>query len=656
MEAIHNKLIAYRPEIDGLRAVAVMSVLLFHAFPGWLPGGFVGVDVFFVISGYLITKIIYKEIRTGRFSVLRFYSRRARRIFPALIVVILACLIAGWYLLLPTEFRSLGKHTFFSSFFTQNINLLLEAGYFDSTAKEKVHLHLWSLAVEEQFYLFWPLALLLFFRASRTVAGIIAIVALSLAASVIATYDKPISAFYLPFTRFWELGLGGLAAYFEVEGRLKTTASKAMPAAGTLLIFLSFLFINERQHFPGWVAAFPVVGTLMIIAGSSDAWISKRVLSNKLAVFIGLISYPLYLWHWPILAFAHIYFGGWPERRYRVAALIVSFALAVLTYLYVERPVRLSKQKLAPVALTIVLFAVGLAGAAVYVSDGVADRASFEQYDANAIQQIGAWDYWQNSICETRYPFEYKEGGWWFCIQNNDESPTLLLLGNSHANDLYPGMISSDAFGHHTVLSIGTCSPEADPAINKAGDKNNPCFGERRLRQYEFVNEVIGREQPEFVIMNSVWPSDGKLDPPALDDFVRRIGKRVSLLAETGANVILVLPRPKLHTHIRNCYGRPFRPATSDCKVDENTARSEFSDVSSRLAALAEAHDNLAIFDQFPVFCAGGVCKFLSEAGPLLRDQKVEHLSLLGSRVFATSLADWARSNMPTILAQSSDD
>lgn len=205
MEAIHNKTIAYRPEIDGLRAVAVLSVVLFHAFPG----GFVGVDVFFVISGYLITKIIYKEVREGRFSIIRFYSRRARRIFPALILVIVSCLLAGWFLLLPAEYKSLGKHTFFGSFFSQNINLLLEAGYFDSASKEKVHLHLWSLAVEEQFYLIWPVAVLLLFRASRTLAGIMAIVTLSFAASVTTSYEHPAFGFYLPFTRFWELGVGG---------------------------------------------------------------------------------------------------------------------------------------------------------------------------------------------------------------------------------------------------------------------------------------------------------------------------------------------------------------------------------------------------------------------------------------------------------------
>ena len=346
MEALHNKLIAYRPEIDGLRAIAVLPVVIFHAFPGRLPGGFVGVDVFFVISGYLITKIIYKEVRAGRFSIIRFYSRRARRIFPALILVILGCLVAGWYLLLPTEFRSLGKHTFFGSFFSQNINLLLEAGYFDSSSKEKVHLHLWSLAVEEQFYLIWPVAILLLFSVSRTLGGIIAIVALSLAASVIASYDKPVFAFYLPFTRFWELGLGGLAAYFEVEGKLKTTSSTILPAAGILLIVLSFFFINENQRFPGWIAAFPVIGTVLVIAGSSESWISKHLLSNRIAVFIGLISYPLYLWHWPVLVFLFIYAGGWAPREYRLAAVVVSFILATLTYLYVERPLRFSKQKL----------------------------------------------------------------------------------------------------------------------------------------------------------------------------------------------------------------------------------------------------------------------------------------------------------------------
>lgn len=652
MEALHNKLIAYRPEIDGLRAVAVLPVVIFHAFPGRLPGGFVGVDVFFVISGYLITKIIYKEVRAGRFSIIRFYSRRARRIFPALILVILGCLLAGWYLLLPTEFRSLGKHTFFGSFFSQNINLLLEAGYFDSSSKEKVHLHLWSLAVEEQFYLIWPVAILLLFSVSRTLGGIIAIATLSLAASVIASYDKPVFAFYLPFTRFWELGLGGLAAYFEVEGRLKTASSTALPAAGILLIVLSFFFINENQRFPGWIAAFPVIGTLLVIVGSSESWISRHLLSNKIAVFIGLISYPLYLWHWPVLVFLFIYAGGWAPREYRLAAVVVSFILATVTYLYVERPLRLSRQKLTPAALTLVLFATGFFGVAVFATDGFSARTRFEQYDDAALKQVGVWNYWQNSICEARYPFEHKEGRWWFCIQNKDERPTLLLLGNSHVNDLYPGLVKSDAFRHHTVLSIGTCSPEADPVLVTDGDKNNPCFGERRFQQYEFINQVISKERPDFVIMMSKWPSNSRLAPGAQDDFVRRIGKRISQLEELGSKVILVLPRPKLHNNIKNCYSRPFRPATSDCKVSEAEARSEFSGISSRLTALADSHPDLGIFDPFPIFCKDGVCEFRNENGPLLRDEIVEHLSMLGSDVFSQYLAAWARENMPLILAR----
>ena len=651
LKAIHNKLIAYRPEVDGLRAVAVVSVVLFHVFPGRLPGGFVGVDIFFVISGYLITKIIYTEVKGGQFSIVGFYSRRARRIFPALILVMLACLAAGWHLLLPAEYRALGKHTFFGSFFTQNVNLLLEAGYFDTASKEKVHLHLWSLAVEEQFYLIWPIAILLLFQVSRTSAGIVAIIALSIGTSIVTSDDKPAFAFYLPFTRFWELGLGGLAGCLEVEDRLKSRASTLLPAVGIVAIVLSFFLISDDQHFPGWVAVVPVLGSLAIIAGSSEAWVSKYLLSNKAAVFIGLISYPLYLWHWPALVFLFIYSGGWAPRKYRLAAVAAALLFAVLTYFYVEKPLRLSQRRLTPIALTLLLFGTGLSGFVVFSADGFSERAKFNAYNANALEQIDQWDYWQNAVCESRYPFAYREGGWWFCIQNKDEEPTLLLLGNSYANDLYPGLVANEAFRHHSILSIGTCSPEADPVIDRGGDRNNPCFGDRRLRQYAFINQVIADERPEFVIMSSSWPNDRRLEAAALDDLVRRIKKRVAQLEEMGAKVILVLPRPRLHTSIRNCYARPFRPATSDCRVSETVARSEYSEVASRLNALADSHRNLGIFDPFPIFCEAGVCDFRRDAGPLLRREEAEHLSVLGSEVFAQRLADWAEDNLPALLA-----
>jgi peptidoglycan/LPS O-acetylase OafA/YrhL len=211
--------VAYRPDIDGLRAVAVLIVVLFHAWPNWLKGGFIGVDIFFVISGFLITSIIVQELRNGKFSIRQFYVRRVRRIFPALITVVLATLAFGWYVLLKNEFAQLGKHILGAATFVSNFVLWNEAGYFDNDHTTKPLLHLWSLGVEEQFYLVWPLMLSLFFRRH---AGILLFLAITLAASFLfglyATYNAPVAAYFSPVTRFWELASGGLVAYVMSPG------------------------------------------------------------------------------------------------------------------------------------------------------------------------------------------------------------------------------------------------------------------------------------------------------------------------------------------------------------------------------------------------------------------------------------------------------
>ncbi len=333
---------AYRPDIDGLRAVAVLSVVAFHAFPSCLKGGFIGVDVFFVISGFLISTILFENLERGTFSFKEFYLRRIRRIFPALSLVLFACLLFGWFSLLPDELNQLGRHVVAGTGSVSNLVLWGESGYFDVAADTKPLLHLWSLGIEEQFYLVWPCLLWLAWKrhlAFPTVTALLA--AASFVLNVWMVHRDPVAAFYAPWSRFWELLCGALLARYSFRrpGGLPA-ASGIHSILGTLLLVSGLLYIDKDLRFPGHWALVPVVGTVLVILAGPQAWLNRKVLSHKVLVWFGLLSFPLYLWHWPLLSFGRIVYFDVPPPRYRLAAVLVAIVLAWLTMKFVERPFR----------------------------------------------------------------------------------------------------------------------------------------------------------------------------------------------------------------------------------------------------------------------------------------------------------------------------
>jgi peptidoglycan/LPS O-acetylase OafA/YrhL len=360
----------YRPDIDGLRAIAVGSVVAFHTFPNFFKGGFVGVDIFFVISGYLISGIIVDAVEGRRFSYLDFYIRRIRRIFPALVIVIAATLLVGWYVLLPDEFERLGKHLAAGAGFATNLVLWGEAGYFDVSSDTKPLLHLWSLAIEEQFYILWPLILGPVWRRKRgLLLATLSIAAISFAYNVVNVVHHPVAAFYSPLARFWELMLGGILAYLvRQKGEWLAQLHVLRAAAGLLLIGVSVFALNREFAFPGYWALLPTFGAFLVISAGFTNWISKYLLGNRLMVGVGLISYPLYLWHWPILVFAKIVKGGLLTPTDRVTAIAASVALAFLTYRFVEYPIRHSSAPRVPQGLAAAMAGAGALGLLIFTA------------------------------------------------------------------------------------------------------------------------------------------------------------------------------------------------------------------------------------------------------------------------------------------------
>lgn len=334
----------YRADIDGLRAVAVGGVVVFHAFPTALTGGFVGVDVFFVLSGFLITAIIRSEAEAGTFSIAGFYERRFRRIVPSLVAMLLATTVAATIILPPSELAAYGKSVVGVAAFVSNILFWQDSGYFDAASVNKPLLHTWSLAVEEQFYIFWPLAAAALIRLGRPralAAFVAGTVTLSLVLAIVMVRLAPDQAFYLLPYRAWELGFGALLAVGAIPTIRHPLLREAAAWTGLMLLVAPMLLYSEATPFPGLAAVPPCLGTLLLIhAGQGYETRVGRMLSIRPILYVGLTSYSLYLWHWPLLVLPQIALNRPLELWEAAAAIVAAFVLAALSLRFVERPFR----------------------------------------------------------------------------------------------------------------------------------------------------------------------------------------------------------------------------------------------------------------------------------------------------------------------------
>ncbi len=463
--------LTYRPEIDGLRAVAVVSVILFHAGLVWVPGGFVGVDVFFVISGYLITGIIVADVEQGRFSIRRFYERRARRILPALILVILCCLPFAWAWMLPEQLTDFGQSVIAVMLFASNILFWRESDYFAAASEEKPLLHTWSLGVEEQFYLFFPLVVLLAWRLGpRRFFWLTAAVAVaSLALSDWASGSRPMPNFYLLPTRAWELLAGALCALHLRESRGPGRGWLAL--AGLAMILASVLVLSEETPFPGRYAVMPVLGTVLIVLHATPhTWVG-RILGWGPAVAIGLLSYSAYLWHQPLFAFARLRMIGAPPAEVMALLCALTFGLAWLSWRYVEQPFR-GKAPLLPRQHA--LFGAAAAASACLIRLGAIVVAG-QGFPARMTLSPMAGSYLQTAVASP-YRDRCHTVGWHYLPPDDacvffDLRPRVAVFGNSHAVELAYGLaleLRPRRFGVKQ-LSFSGCDPVyVDPPFSTA--------------------------------------------------------------------------------------------------------------------------------------------------------------------------------------------
>jgi peptidoglycan/LPS O-acetylase OafA/YrhL len=509
----------YRPDIDGLRAIAVMLVLNFHAFPEAMPGGFIGVDIFFVISGFLITGIIARELDQQRFSLAAFYVRRIRRIFPALIVVLCATLALGWLWMLPAAYAQLSADVFASAAFFANIALLLQSGYFDIESAKKPLLHLWSLGIEEQFYLFWPLILMLAARLRLSILAVAAVIGVaSFVLNVALIGPDPAATFYLPFTRGWELLAGAVLACSWSRVSQAATPSNLRACAGVLLIAVAAGVLDPRRAFPGWWAVLPVTGTVLLVSAPA-AWGCRHLLASRPLVWIGLISYPLYLWHWPLLVFFGIIKFAPLQLLDRELILLASTLLAWLTYRFVESPFRFSRPsrpKIFGLCSGMVLIAV--TGGVVVQGRGFDFRLPPEIREmANVQVQESQWRF-HECLLDLSREMSFADS----CI-DRDRRPLLLVWGDSTAAALLPGLRKAQQVSNFGVAQFTSTSCLPALNVDVAGTPNCRAINDKVL---SLAREI----RPDIVLLHATW--DGYLD---------RVAETVTVLKQqTGARIVVL--------------------------------------------------------------------------------------------------------------------
>jgi peptidoglycan/LPS O-acetylase OafA/YrhL len=480
----------YRADIDGLRALSILLVVAYHAQPWLVPGGFVGVDIFFVISGFLITRIILTEDQAGHFSSLQFYARRVRRIFPALIVVLAVTYLIGWFVLLPDGFSLLGKSTAAGVAFVSNLFQLGQTGYFAPDAAENPLLHLWSLGIEEQFYIFWPLLLLALVATKhrRLWIAIIALTSFAMSLAILLGYKE--WSFYSPISRAWELLAGGILANWLVEGgeakipRLPL-GQDLLASVGVIAIAAASVALNKESLFPGVYALAPVGGAVLIIL-SPDSAVNRLLLSSRPMVLIGLISYPLYLWHWPLLSYLAILRNGVPNVLEIWATVLLAFVLAWLTYRLIEFPLRRKQNAVA--RLSFALLAVGIVGVATAIGSGFAFRFPAEIREIAMIPPQSNAGF--RDQCFLEGPGASTDGS---CIEPGAK-PLLFLWGDSTAAALYPGL-----------KKIGETIPFRLAYFVTAGCAPILAAGTVCDTRNERVFELVKSSKPEIILLHAMW-------------------------------------------------------------------------------------------------------------------------------------------------------
>jgi len=571
----------YRPDIDGLRAIAVISVVIFHAFPELLSGGFIGVDIFFVISGFLISTIIFESLQTQSFSFIEFYCRRIRRIFPALLVVISASFAFAWFVFLPAEFEQLGKHILGGAGFFSNLLLWSESGYFDKTAETKPLLHLWSLGIEEQFYIIWPLLLWAAYKLRFNWFVLTAsVTALSFCLNLSMVYVDAVATFYSPVTRFWELSSGAVLAFFSmrripfascvtanvnsflggvfVYSKIKqgvSLFSNNRSFIGLLAIVCGFVVINKAISFPGVWGLLPVLGACLIISAGPAAWLNRSLLSGKVIGWFGLISYPLYLWHWPLLSFARIIEGQAVDLTGRLVLIFVAVFFAWLTYILIEKAFRFGRYGY-PKTLVLVCLMITVASIGYYVEA----KNGLNYRGPNIVGKDGGWDGGSGVGLQSSCGLSQAYIGKLTCQSDPRQHVKYAQIGDSKALALFGGLVrSSHEHGRWLMIGSGTLGAPV-PVIS-----SDPIYRDYQEPIKLALKAIADNNDIEVVLLTFATRALFKLrndvdiedlaTSPHYQSALSGLQNAIEQLKPTGKKIVILIDNPTL-PHPEDCFQR----------------------------------------------------------------------------------------------------
>ena len=681
----HLSLLKYRPDIDGLRALAVGAVVSFHIFPEEVSGGFIGVDIFFVISGYLISTIIFEKLDRDAFSFFDFYSRRIYRIFPALIFVLVACLAFGWIALLTDEFTHLGKHIAAGAGFVSNFLLLNETGYFDISAKSKPLLHLWSLGIEEQFYIFLPLLLYFSYRYKLNILRIIIFITItSFLLNMIGIRKDVVATFYSPLTRFWELLCGSILAWTMLDRKIYFSSiyQNIFSISGLLLLIYGIFFLNKESNFPGALALIPVLGTLLILIAGSSAKVNAKLFSNKVIVYIGLISYPLYLWHWPVLSFSRIATIGESSTTTKIGIVLISFVLAYLTYKFIEYPIRHGIHKrIKFIVLNLLMILIGLMGYSIYkvpsyielnssISSAIFKSDAYKSapnnqittLETDAIAEINEQQlsYTFPQTIECRANHVYATATCYESVQKYDES--VLLIGDSHMDAITFGFkkLFDQNILKMNVLAIGKagcnpflntesvtfentsygCNDVITPAINEAIkqiDIKWVILVGRHAARYNGT----GFGQIELESSSKPWTYEytAKQNKSRNNSeaFIFGLEETINEIVKAGKRVIVIHQMPELGFDPRRCLRKFNNIKSKNCELDISIVNNRMRPYKTAVNDLLISNVNVFQYDPKSFVCNSTQCSPFNKDGYLFyRDD--DHMSMIGSEFIAKDI------------------
>lgn len=620
----------YREDIDGLRAIAVIPIVLFHAGFSSLHGGFIGVDVFFVISGYLITSIILKELHNEQFSLVGFYERRARRILPALIVMVLATLIIGSIVFFPENLSNLSKSAIATMTFVPNIYFFSNTGYFTPSALDTPLLHTWSLGVEEQFYIFFPVFILLcvkVFNKVWTFRLTFVLFLLSFFLSAFLVHYKQSFTFYMLPTRAWELLVGSILAFGFLSERKSLLNRNILSIAGALLLCLGYIFIDESFPFPGPVALIPVVGTALIIySGSGGDTLISALLSNRVLVFAGKISYSLYLWHWPITVYLY-YFSDSSSTKYLIVS--ASFLIAILSYRFVENRFRnkslLGAEKKVFAYSSLAILSICTASISIILNEGVASRFPQSVLEITDKERM----LHNNRDCHFMSVEDIASGG--ACVFGEvDVKPSVALIGDSHADAIRPAI--EDFILEKKLSAVQFTSPGCRPLLDVYANNSRKCinFIEASL------NQVLDSEYINYVILHGYWRVaytgsgyrntnyilKGKsLDAPQGGNeelFAYGLKSLVEKIVATGRQVIIVGDVPEIGFALPIAYAKHLvfeTPFDAIKKITYDPTKSVITDIVDQFS-----EEGVFFVDLEKHICPSPQCQLIRNGKPIYRD------------------------------------